>query len=633
MDQPLPIKTSLSSTVDLGTAIPEFKNLVARLICESWETEEARPHFQSLADGMKKMLAELSAIGDAAAYDVSQSSTDFIPWFITFDWMHNAKSFLLLWRDILFQEQRAWLKVSSGEVSMEKFLALQYATKESITDAFSTLFIDLESAVSHPLNNAKQLEKWRLQDMPWPIYKTQLEQFPEQVESLIRQSEMLWNSSEAFVLVANHFNQVYDFWLSQILNLKNALQETLGQLEKEEVIDTEWLTEELEKIDDIWENPDNAEIFHAHLDDYISRFPEKEKIFAAVDGGMLLYKELNLRSEVRAWLESELLTEIYELFMIRDGITNKMHLNIVSIKNLLHLDEEGQLLSDRETIVQVLTNFLKSLSRSEERTMQLKDASLEKIKKDFTLTNIYKDDFLARPLQYTISQYRDSARWMEIQNWIKKQGARVNQLQRNVLAEEALSISERIVRVVNSRRPEAENSHYTNMFLTKGWIGDSFVVGRESELARVAAMIENWKMGFRGAVMLTGKRFAGKTLFGELIDQRFFNNKSIKLMPYTRCVLPGKKKRHLDVTCDLDAALKFVARFSKEKKTMVWIDDLEHWRSDKTSLAGNVSNLLSYIDNYSDRLFFVVSSSNWLKVQLSTAFDIDKVFQSEINLG
>ncbi len=633
MDKPLPIKTSPSATVDLGTAIPAFKNLVARLIRESWEAEEARTHFQLLADGMKKMLPELSAIGDAAAHAVSHSSKDFTPWFITFDWMNNAKSFLLLWRDILFQEQRAWLKVSSGEVSLEKFSALRYATKQSITDAFSTLFIDLESAVSHPLNNAKQLEKWRLQDMPWSIYKTQLDQFPEQAESLIHQSEMLWNTSGTFVLVASHFKEVYDFWLNQISDLKNALQNTIGQLEKGETINTEWLSEELEKTDDLWEKPDNSEVFHAHLDDYISRLPEKERIFADANGGVLLYKELNLRSEVRAWLESELLTEIYELFMIRDGITNKMHLNMVSVKNLLLLDEEGQPLSDREAIVQVLTNFLKSLNRSEERTIQLKNVSVEKIKRDFTLTNIYKDDFLARPLQYTISQYRDSARWMEIRNWIKKQGARVNQLQRNVLAEEALSISERIVRVVNSRRPEIENSHYTNMFLTKGWIGDSFVVGRESELERMRAMIENWKMGFRGAVMLTGKRFSGKTLFGELIDQRFFASKAIKLMPYTRCILPGKKKRHLDVTCDLNAALQFVARFSKEEKAMVWVDDLEHWRSDKNSLAENVSDLLSFIDNYSDRLFFVVGMSNWLKAQLSTAFDIDKVFQSEINLG
>ncbi|MFK7806797.1 MAG: hypothetical protein AB8F74_03255 [Saprospiraceae bacterium] len=633
MDHRPPTKATLP-TVDLQTAIPALKAMVNRYIRESWDKDDTLSHLQSLADALEEVVPALLKIGAAAQKEVKADSDSFIPWFITFDWMDHAKSFLLLWRDILFQEQRAWLKVSEGEVKMEKFGELRHVTRQSITDASSTLFIDLESAGSHPLNNSKQLEKWRLQNLPWEIYEKQIALLPEQSEDLIQQSKLLWNASGTFVAIGSHFTEVYDFWLNQIGILKEGLETLIRKVESSGLVDnSELLTNELEQLDENWETPDNSEIFHAHLDDFISRLPTKEKIVADSSGGVLLYKEMNLRSEVRAWLESELIPEIYELFTIRDGITNKIHLNIVSVKNLLLVDEEGQQLSDKEAIMQVLSNFLKSLERSESRTMDMKSLALKKIKKDFTLSNIYKENFLARSLQYTISQYRDSARWSEIQSWFRKQGARVNQLQKNVLAEEALSISERIVRVVNSRNPDVENSHYTNMFLTKGWIGDSFVVGRREELARVATMVDNWKIGFRGAVLLTGKRFSGKTLFGELIDQRFFQNKSIKLAPYSRSVLPGGKHRHIDVGCDMNEALSFIARYAKDKHAMVWVDDLELWRSDKTSLAQNVNTLLKFIDNYSNRLFFVVSMSNWMKAQLSTAFEIDRVFQSEINIG
>ena len=60
------------------------------------------------------------------------------------------------------------------------------------------------------------------------------------------------------------------------------------------------------------------------------------------------------------------------------------------------------------------------------------------------------------------------------------------------------------------------------MFLTEGWISDSFSVPRTEESARIATLVENWRLGFRGGVMLTGKRFAGKTLFGEVISQQHF---------------------------------------------------------------------------------------------------------------
>jgi len=627
---------SAPAYVDFATAIPDFKTSVSQLIHDAWEQEDTQAHFQSLADGLESIVGDLQVIGKFAAFEVSEESNDFVPWLLTYEWINNAKSFLLLWRDIIFEEQRAWLKVSTGDAEIKHFELLKSETKVSITKAAELMFSSIEPLASHPLNNIKQLERWQLEDNPWPIYKEQFQQLADQGKEMILQAKKMWNASGTFVMIGSHFTDAYELGLSEIIEVKKKLQDLLQKAEKDEISNT-LLIEELGQIYSVWKKQKKSESFQYQLDDYISRLPGSEKIVVDTQEGLLLYKELNLRSKVRSWLESELISEVHSFFAIQKGITNNIHLNTISIKNLLLIEEEeeeeDQKIINKETIIQILTNFIKSLDRSSKQAREMRAAAVSKIREDYNLYKVYKPDFLAQSLQYTINQYRDSTRWGEFRIWLNKQGAKLMQLQRNAWLNDALSISERIVRVVNNRTPDKNNSHYYNMFLTKGWIGDSFTIGRESELSRVATIIDNWKLGFRGAIMLTGTRFSGKTLFGELIQDRFFRHTTIQLAPNTRCIIPGKNQRYFDLSTDLNAALKNIIPFCKREQYMVWIDDLENWQSDEISLAENISKLLNFVDTYSTRLFFVVSTSNWMKAQLSTAFSIDKVFQSTINIG
>jgi len=82
---------------------------------------------------------------------------------------------------------------------------------------------------------------------------------------------------------------------------------------------------------------------------------------------------------------------------------------------------------------------------------------------------------------------------------------------------------------------------------------------------------------------------------------------------------------------DLGESLDFVLKYVQEP-TMIWIDDLELWQDDKITLSQNVRRLIRAIDQNSGRLFFMVSTSNWLHDQLKQWFDIEKIFQTEITL-
>jgi len=76
--------------------------------------------------------------------------------------------------------------------------------------------------------------------------------------------------------------------------------------------------------------------------------------------------------------------------------------------------------------------------------------------------------------------------------------------------------------------------------MTHGYIGSSFWVGRTDELNHIGTQIENWRLGFRGALLLTGKRFSGKTLLGQLVNRDYFEDNAIALNPENRITIQGR---------------------------------------------------------------------------------------------
>ncbi|MEM1123223.1 MAG: hypothetical protein AAGJ18_22470, partial [Bacteroidota bacterium] len=213
--------------------------------------------------------------------------------------------------------------------------------------------------------------------------------------------------------------------------------------------------------------------------------------------------------------------------------------------------------------------------------------------------------------------------------WFDRLWSKIKVFQANVEIEDTLSDSERIVRLIQSRMGASDNSNYSSIFLTKGFIGESFAVGRKRELSHARLLIDNWKKGFRGAAVITGKRFSGKTILGELIASHFFDNNTIRLSPNTLIKLNGRK---LMTDFDLEKALNFIVKYVDTKRPLIWIDDMELWWDNDLPLSQNVRTLRKFIDGHSSHLFFLVSMSNWLKTQLNLFHETSEVFQAEINV-
>jgi hypothetical protein len=256
-----------------------------------------------------------------------------------------------------------------------------------------------------------------------------------------------------------------------------------------------------------------------------------------------------------------------------------------------------------------------------------------RLKKDFHLTRFYDTgrEFLPLPLQSTLNQLRLNQNRVltKARNWLLRQTVALRRFQRSVAEEQALSLSEKIVRYINSREGDPKNSHYTAIFETRGYIGDAFAVGRREELRHAGRVIEQWRKGFRGAVAITGQRLSGKSFFGELLLQRFFPDTGIRLSPGATLRVQGRK---MEATYDLQQALDFVRKYSFNIRPMIWIDDLELWWEPGRPLFRNVRALAKFIDTYADDIFLAVALNNATKAHLQYFLDIDSVFQAQISM-
>jgi hypothetical protein len=194
--------------------------------------------------------------------------------------------------------------------------------------------------------------------------------------------------------------------------------------------------------------------------------------------------------------------------------------------------------------------------------------------------------------------------------------------------EEKLSESEKLVRFLKSRKYDLENQNYTNIFLTKGYTGSSFAVGRDKELDHLVTLYKSWKEGYRGSVCLTGNRFSGKTFLGELFLNRLEKQATVKLEVGQNIIIDGRSFR---VTTNLDESLSFIKKYARNQQYVIWIDDLEtFWNSD-SHLLNNARALKKFIDQYNSRFFVLCSMNDICFDFLNLHTELNLNFQTKFN--
>ncbi|MEM9260841.1 MAG: hypothetical protein AAGA62_14430, partial [Bacteroidota bacterium] len=328
----------------------------------------------------------------------------------------------------------------------------------------------------------------------------------------------------------------------------------------------------------------------------------------------------------------------YELKEILEQEQANLQVALTNVRNRSLLlaseaSEPGKPPYDPEELFAPIHDFLTNSPEHQQEFLRLQKQIADKVVNNLTLASAYRanESFLPLPMQRGLTNLtrRQSQIITSVTEWLGEHIAGLERLRGDAVREDRLSIAEKVVRVIQQRKGTEENAAYTSILTTKGYVGESFLVGRDDEAEQVGAVIKNWRLGYRGAVILSGQRLAGKTLFGELVANRFFTTNTIRLRPNSNITAFG---RHLKTTGDLGEALSFIEKYALQSHPLVWIDDLETWWDKNNNLAANVRELADHIDNNSGRVFYLVATTRAVYEHLDHFMDLDQVFQADINL-
>jgi amino acid transporter len=164
-----------------------------------------------------------------------------------------------------------------------------------------------------------------------------------------------------------------------------------------------------------------------------------------------------------------------------------------------------------------------------------------------------------------------------------------------------------------SARPQVLSSlplYYRQLFTGKQAIGKEYWVGRNRELKKAEKVVRRHRQGYAGALLVVGEPDAGKTTLCRRIVSTHFNQRQIYHLfaPESGSIDPNLFRTRLAEA--LGARGDYSELFAAlPRDSALVIHDLELWWERSSEGYAVVDEILSLIDRFADRCFFVVNTN------------------------
>lgn len=616
-------------------------------IIENWEalinqTGSFEERLDWLAGNIAAIAGQMTEVGDHCAALLKDKEIELNQelalscHIVTFIWAEQAKMFLLLMRDSLFEQQKAAIIYKDQSLSEAKIGALWEQTLTLLKEALQELKkITLQK--TSEAEALKQLKRWKHQENPWKIYKAQLALLVEQTNLLTEDHQTLKIVQEVLSAAELIVKETIETCLSDLESNNNKIDSVIELITAEDSKSSYTLSA-IHEITNKIKSVVYISAFKQQLEELLEPHDIKRSPVVHINGGVLERRNFSPSKNISQWFESEIYPLLYEVWEITEQGTTGLRMILLNMTNrldILQKERPEDLFKDHASLTKPLHTFQKDLIALGDNISNLIGLIDNRVQEELKISNLFDTQahFLSVSLQSTLNRkiWHSEKGWLaQAQRWTKTALDKVSTVKNKFHKRRQLSVSEKITLCIKSRLADVDNKHYTNIFLTKGYVGESFIVGREANIERFGDVVLNWKQGFRGSVLLTGDRFSGKSVFGEIVARKFFFHNFHKLVPNTTLTIGGRK---MQTGYNLKEALDFICKHSTNKKTMLWVDDIEVWWSSKIPFYQNIHHLMDCIDAYSNRIFFVVSTNSKARNQISNYSNAKRIFQAEINLN
>lgn len=641
----------VNEPTSFASRISTFENILKETIETVWQAADWKTYLKELSQSGEKISEQIVEIGEHSAEAISSIPKELTleihhHYVVSFLWMGQAKSFLILWRDICFEQHKAYFLSLEGRVKRAELKQLREDSQEVVLKAAAELHSRLQEKTDTTLPELgagkRQIDKWSLQKNPWPVYKEQLSELQGQHKDISEQFEQLREAHQVFKRITKLVKKTLQTYEEEAGGIEDTFEATkifiTNTLKESDSARPTKIVNYVDSVEVAVRPKEHSTLFNEELETLLKQLHQKQNVPVHIQDGWIQFREIPFQRSAQQWLESQVVPLLYEIWEQTEFLQVEQKKSLVNIRNRAAL-LANEFKENKEpeikgiNFLQALEVFKNRLEEFKEELDQLKKLADDRLNQEFRVGNVFsiEQEFLPLSIQYTLNTFKIGQEKFlgVVQEWFERQVDRVRKLRRKVEEEDILSVSEKVVRYLQSRQIHPDNHHYSSIFLTKGYVGESFWVGREEKLEHMSSLIENWRNGFRGAVLLTGNRLSGKSFLGDLVSNHHFPENTLKIKPEQTLEVEG---RILNLSFDLGEALEFIKKYNLQNRPLIWIDDLETWCSPTLSLSQNISALLEMVDSYSHRMFFMVSMTSWAKARMSQFHPIDEVFQAEISL-
>ncbi len=634
-------------SMDASVNLTDFNGVLDQMLHKVENTDSFEAYESALAEGATQLSEAIQQIGKESASALvampknASQETKLPANIISYLWMEEAKNYMILWRNVLLQQQKGKIMELDEQVRKEALIELGNQSKAVLRKAGEELkgyYPQEYNRLTSGSVGGKQLQKWSFQNNPWDIYEDQIKQLATQCREAEVQQNGLQNTTLGFKSIQQLIKETIQSCQNELHQLRELSATTIQYINENVEEKPGLVATRLEDLEEEVKLPNHLKTFSASLKEKIDDLAAKMRVPIDTNSGMVQFKEANFKKNAQSWLDSEVVPVLYEIWELTEGAEQSMKMSLVNIRNravlLANEKKEGKVKQvEKEYYGQPLEAMIKKVDDWSSEIDNLEKTIQDRLDTDFRLSAVYDAEkaFLPVSLQSTLNQFSISQNKIvkQARSQLNRPTSFIKRFRDTVNEEEALTPSEKIVRTLQDRSVEAANHQYTSIFQTKGYIGESFWVGREQELQRMDNLIDQWRLGFRGSAVVVGERLSGKSLFGDIIANKYFTKKTIRLVPNSNLNTEGRK---WTTTCDLKQALDFLKKNAIGSGALVWIDDLELWQDANISLGTNIRNLVEHIDSHGTQLFYMVSMTKWLYAHLQKTHQVEQSFQAVIAL-
>lgn len=549
---------------------------------------------------------------------------------LAYGWAYDAKHYAILVRNAMLELLKLEQYVKDGWRSEKYVESYKTSLRNTLKDAFAALIESLESILN---GDGKVSEDWKHQVSPHQILSSQIKILEDQIKMIQRSQHKI----DRMDVKISNFKTSYKDLINQrqlrlekihdlLLVVANSIpiQEKMINIAGLELIlsKTQNALNELELL------PALSSYEHIVLEDV-----DKLKIPVSSERGKLVYKSIEVLSEVSGWISINVDNPLKSVDAKIHSYSEQVRSGLLQVLNRLKVKIESKSIDLTVKRKDALFPIDKLIQEYNTEIKATASEKLDEIKQDI-VDHIQTSQIFSREHNFLptitldqmtshtgLSVIEQRNNWNNIRENVSKW---TDTLFSKYTDEEQLSASGYINRVLSFD----PNSDVNALFLRKGFLGSSFTIDRKDIIYKISSHYHLWMKGYGGSLLLKGGHGTGRTTLLEMIPIMYPDMPSYHIINDQKLEVNGHT---IDIRNNLEKAINHIVNLG-EKKCIVTIDDIGDYTNSPESTYDLMTNVLKLVRKHNVNIYFVITMHTYLAERLGHYFDLENPFNEIISV-